>query len=141
MAVASLTTKSASPSQKSPSPSSAKSVARDQTRPPSLTSVTPTNNGGVQSLSPFVPQRSLPNSAARQPPRRKIMAWQDTRSVLNREIRGAKGFFGSKRSARTLLHNEIRQIEQPKFRHLGYLHLSHKKRKATKKLVSTVYQG
>ena len=49
--VASLTTKSASPSQKSPSPSSAKSVARDQTRPPSLTSVTPTNNGGAKSFS------------------------------------------------------------------------------------------
>ena len=81
--VASLSTKSASPSQKSPSPSSAKSVQSGQTRPPSLTSVTPTNGGGVQSLSPFVPQRSLPNSAARQPPRRKIMAWQDTRSVSN----------------------------------------------------------
>ena len=55
----------------------------------------------MQSLSPFVPQRSLPSSEAQQPPRRKIMAWQDTRSALNREIRGAKGFFGSKRSART----------------------------------------
>eukprot|EP00943_MAST-04B_sp_MAST-4B-sp1_P003788 g3788.t1 len=86
--VATLATRSASPLPNSPSPSNkGKKVGAEQLRPAGLTSVTPiTNSNQVKNFSPYN-EKSSPSNL-QQPVRRNLMAWQDTKSILNKEIRG-----------------------------------------------------